>query len=406
LLWAGLICLATLALRFSSLLSPGLVLDDFDILAKSWTWHVTSDNLWTPANEHSMPLGRLSTWLLIRLAGTPERVPRVVLLQGPLALLAATILLYLFVRRETGHPLPALVAMALFGVSARYQEGVIWFAASFAVLAMDMLLLGLLAAQGWRQTRRWWYLVLSAFWCALAPGWFATGILAGPLCALYLLGPDQDHAGPARSRRRLLFLVPLLGTAVSLAITMPRNAERIFNLARTEVEKTAWETFDVGVGLRSTLRALVDDLLPGLAGTSGWTVPTPWVWLALAALLVAGLLWWRAAPRHNLLLLGAGMIGSGYLLVFSGRAYIPYEVMHHWGRYQLYAHLGLVLYLCGAWPYYQGLASRALVPGWRALALMGILYASQAPHGFCLVSHPNEAEFLRRIDAETQRQEH
>jgi hypothetical protein len=400
LLWAGVIGLATLALRLPSVAYPGLVMDDFQLAQASWTWRAARDNLWAPHNEHSMPLGRLSTWLLIRLAGAPERVPQVLILQGPLAVLAAAVLAYLFVRRETGHPLPGLVAMALFGVSTHYQQAAIWFAASFAILGLDMLLLGLLAAQRWRRTGRGRWLALSAFWCALAPGWFASGVLAGPLCALYLLGPDPHPAGgdaPPGRARRLAALAPVLGTAASLAVTLPRNAARILNLPRVEVDRTAAQTFDVGVGLRYTLRALVDDLVPGLLGFEEWTTPAPWVWVLLPVLATAAVAWWRVAGHRSLLLLGAGTILSSYLLVFSGRSYFPYEAMHHWGRYHLFAHLGLVLYLCGGWPCGRRLAARALVPGWRALALLGLLYATQAPRCSYLLADPQEAEELRRI---------
>ena len=58
------------------------------------------------------------------------------------------VLLGLFVRREVGHPLPAvLAAMTLFGVTTRYQEAVMWFSAGFALLALDSFLLALLACQ-------------------------------------------------------------------------------------------------------------------------------------------------------------------------------------------------------------------------------------------------------------------
>src|SRR5262249_2239854 len=161
---------------------------------------------------------------MVRVGGPLSDVARLCVLQGPLAAAAATLLVYLLVRRATGRPFSALLAMTLFGVSTQYWEAAAWFAASFALLGVVMLLLGLLAAQRRRQTGRVRSLLLSAVWCGLAPGWFGTGMLAGPLCTLFLLGPAPAPA-ERRPRRWLLALVPSLGTAVSLAVTLPRNLE-------------------------------------------------------------------------------------------------------------------------------------------------------------------------------------
>ena len=54
-------------------LPPVLAQDDFQILAQSWTWQKTLDGLWTPNNEHAMPLGRLLTFAVVQLAGRPRR---------------------------------------------------------------------------------------------------------------------------------------------------------------------------------------------------------------------------------------------------------------------------------------------------------------------------------------------
>src|SRR5208282_890631 len=66
---------AALLVHAVGLFRPMLVYDDFQILAASWTWQRTSENLWMPANEHTMPLGRLSTYVLVQLAGGPTGLP-------------------------------------------------------------------------------------------------------------------------------------------------------------------------------------------------------------------------------------------------------------------------------------------------------------------------------------------
>jgi hypothetical protein len=361
----ALACLAALAVHSFLFAYPMLYGDDFQILIRSWTWSATETSLWDPANEHAMPLGRLTTWALVNVAGRPTALPRVATLQGPLAVLAGMGLVYLLVRRELGHPFYGLTAMVLFGVSSTYNQAVYWFSASFSILALDTILLALLAAQGWRLTGRARYLVGTVVWVALAPTWFASGILAGPLCALYLLLPEEslpDHAGlrpqePNRARltgrgllrSTLLALLPLIGTVLFLAVSLPRTAERIMHLGHYQ-GKTAVEAFQPAVGLLYTQRALVDQLVPGLFGVGGVMCPIEWLPLALIGLIEAARRWWRLAPRRRLLLLGSGMILSSYLLVYSARSGWEYEQMAEWTRYNLLPHLGLVLFLCGGLP--------------------------------------------------------
>jgi hypothetical protein len=395
--WARTACDVTFLLNVAAVLRPMLLIDDFQIVVGSWTWHDALANLWLPQNEHAMPLGRLSTWALARLAGPQTNLPLALALQGPLALLGAVVLLYLFVRRETGQPFVALLAMTLFGVNTHYQNAVYWFAASFAVLALDTLLLGVLAAQRWRQTGRRRWLLLSAGWCALAPGWFGSGILAGPLCSLYLLSyrpkPSWRAWGAA--------LVPLLGTLASLAVILSQSGRRILTLPRVEVEAVAWQTFNPLVGLGYTLRAMVDDVVPGALGFTEVTSP---VWVAAAVwgvFVVAGIWWWRHAPARPLLVLGLGLIGTGYLLSFTARAYFPYETVHHWSRYQLFAHLGLVLFVCGGLP--RGLldrvnAARPRVIDMSAAGLFGVLLLTQCPRISCIAYDPTQAADLRRVE--------
>src|SRR5919199_3242936 len=75
-------CLAALALHAYPMCRPWLFDDDFLYLAQSWTWQATRENLWLPMNEHAMPLGRLSTWVLVQLAGgRPTAMPLAAALQ-------------------------------------------------------------------------------------------------------------------------------------------------------------------------------------------------------------------------------------------------------------------------------------------------------------------------------------
>ncbi len=143
LLLSGAAFLAALLLYTRPLLQPVLSQDDFQILAQSWTWQKTLDDLWAPNNEHAMPLGRLLTFAVAQLAGRPTALPFAGVLTGVVGLFAAMALTYRFVRRELGHPFYGLTALILFGVSSVYQQAVFWFAASFSVFALAFLLLAL-----------------------------------------------------------------------------------------------------------------------------------------------------------------------------------------------------------------------------------------------------------------------
>lgn len=391
-------CLAALILHAPAWVRPMVRADDFPILMDSWTWEAASANFWQPFNEHVMPLGRVSTWCLVMLAGSPTGLPLATALQGPLAVVLGMILLFLFVRRETDGTLPGLAAMILFGVSSVYGEAVSWFAASFAVLALDTILLALLAAQRWRQSGRWPFLALSAAWAALAPGWFASGILAGPLCSLYLL----PWGGPWKARRSRLLpaLVPLLGSAAFLAVSLPLTAQHIMHLAHYD-GKTALEAFHPLTGLKYMSRALVDNLALGVIGVSGQPLPRGVVIGGLIALAGGALWWWRRAPRPRLLLLGLGFILSSYWLIYSARSEWSYEdQMVTWTRYNLFPQLGLALFVGGG--LVPGLLTRRHI---RSLVLVTAgLLVLQFPRGLVVNSayDPDERrlfEQIREVDA-------
>jgi hypothetical protein len=403
-------CLAALALHAHALAHPALVGDDFEILARSWTWRAAWGNLWLTANEHAMPLGRLTTGALVALAGRAENLPWVFAWHGPLAVLLGLPLVYLFVRRELGHPFYGLIAMALFGVSSVYQQAVFWFSSSFSVLSLDMTLLALLAAQDWRRTGRAWPLLLSAFWAALAPAWFAIGILAGPLACLYLLPPRR---GALHIRAAL---VPLLGSAAFLAVSLPHTWERIMHLEHYQGE-TAVRAFHPLTGLLYTCRSLVDNLFLGVFGVStapGQVCPLPLVFAVLAVLVLAGVWWWLAAPHRRLLLLGLGFILANYFLVYGARSTWPWDAqpwMHTWTRYHLFPQLGLTLFVCGGLPRWEGRLWHLDPAGvlsrrqaWGVGLLIAVLFLVQLPRGVLGARYwdsesADQLRVLREVDA-------
>lgn len=400
--------LAAVTLYGRALLFPVLVQDDFQILARSWTWAKTVEGLWLPNNEHAMPLGRLLTFAVARLAGRPTGLPLAAVLAGVVGLLPALGLTYLFVRRELGHPFYGLAALILFGVSSVYQQAVYWFAASFSVYALDALLLALLAAQRYRQTRRIQWLFFCVVYCALAPCWFGSGVLAGPLCCLYLLpGEGAESRTAARIGSRL---APLLGTAAFLAVSLPLTAPIIQHLEHYH-DKTALESFQPLTGAWYTMRSVVDNLALGAFGVTGVTVGSVAAPLIFAALVAAGGWWAYRSPRRRLALLGAGLIFGSYLLIYSARATWSYDgaamFTPSWSRYHLQPQLGLTLLICGGLPAWEGRWFRLdpdgrLSPGQtRALALLlGACFLVQAPRGLLCyyAANPRQAERLRLVE--------
>jgi hypothetical protein len=407
-LLAGCILLTALALHTPQLLFRMLLTDDFGFVLQSWTWSTALDHLWVPVNEHAMPLNRLTTWALIRLAGCASALPAVLGTQGPLALCVCMGLLYLFLRRELGHPVYGLAGMTFFGVTSQYEQAVSWYAATFALISLAFVLLGLLSAQAWRRDGRVRHLVACVLWTALAPSCFAGGILAGPLCALYLLSspPGEVVARPGRSGRTLLVgLLPVLGTGLFLAVSLPRTARVILH-ARHYDGKTALEAFHPDVALLYSARSLVDNTLLGTLTGVNVICPLVVVPFVLVLLLAAGAWWWWRAPHRSLLLLGLGFIGCSYFLIYGTRSEWPYERLVSWSRYQVFSHLGLVLFLSGGLPRWRGwlvagegragrLAPTRNVLWLAVLVGLGITQVWRSLPYY----DPHQAEQLRLVDA-------
>lgn len=400
---AGLV-LAILALHGYPVVQPVLWHDDFQIMSRATTWARTWDSLWEPHNEHAMPLGRVSTWLLLQAAGGQSNWPRVGVLQGVVALLLGVALVHQFVRGELGRSLHGWLAASLFGVTAVYQQAVIWFAASFSLLTFNTLLLALLAAQSWHQHGGAARLVLCGLGCALAPGWFASGVVAGPLCAFYLLAASREQSW---LRTLMPAVVPLLGTLVFLAVSLPRTAGQIMHVEHYQ-GKTALEAFDLFTGLIYAFRSLTDNLLLGSVGlTLGFfptevNIPTP-IGIALAAGFLGVLtVLWRNVPDRRLLGLGLGLIGLTYALTYGARAAWLYDGVFNrpnWSRYHLLPQFGLTLLLIGALkPRAAGPLTRREARG--AAALCGMLLVTQLPRAVLGMSpgYPDQQAAFQRIE--------
>lgn len=353
--------LALLVLYSPWIREPSVRYDDFNFLTKSRTWHEAFANVWQPMNDHAMPLSRLAAAVLMSVVTRPSRIPLAAELQGVLAVILGMWLLYAFVRRELGQPLYGLIAMTAWGVTAAYYECVTWYSASFFILSLDMTLLGLLAAQAWRRTKRARCLLLSGLWCALAPAWYGGGILAGLFCAAYLLPLWKDEPtalAPAPTPRRAMAaaLAPLAGSVAFLAVSLPRTAEAIIHAGHYQ-GRTVFEAFNLRVGAENTLRTLADNQVLGAFGVYNKSMAFSWpvVLAVVGVLVVAAAIWWRLAPHRRLLLVGLTMVLGTDLLVYSARADWSYvRQVHNWTRYHLFPHLGLVLFVAGGLSRFEG----------------------------------------------------
>jgi len=397
----GLAALA-IHLRFAS--CSRLIWDDFQMLDSSWTWSRTWATLTLSHNEHLMPLGRLLVAVLVQLGGSLPATAALLSYVGPLALLLGMGLVYLFVRREVGQPGHALLATMLFGVSTTYMQALHWFAASLAICALDTLLAGLLAAQAWRQTGRRGYLVLAVVAVLLAPGWYGSGLLAGPLVCLYLLGspPTPDSPPALRQRFRILDLAPLLGSLLFVAFSLllaTAPPQRPFQYDR----RSPLEAFAVGPGLALTLQSILDNLISGLRGQSEVHVQAPWSWVALVLLGLVALWAWLRGPRPGLVVLGLGMIVGSYLLIYGARYHSGLDERingYVWNRYHLQPQLGLALVICGALPLRKDAALSRRETGILGLLLV-LLFLIHAPRAWHTLDplQPEQAAVLRHIDA-------
>ncbi len=401
---------ATVAVHAGRFVRPMIQYDDFDILARSWTWPTAWANVWVPQNEHAMPLGRLTTAALVQAAGPVTAVPLALAFQAPLAVLAGMALVGVFLRRETASRYNGLLGLVLFGVTSCYREAVTWFAASFAILSVDTFLLALLAAQEWRRTGRVPWLVGSAVAAALAPGWFALGVLAGPLCGLYLLA-TRPRTAPVW-QRWLGPAVPAIGTAAFLAVSLPRTAEHVSRLLRADGRwellhgAGSWESSVIVRTAVATLRSLVDHLAFNVLGFGElFACPPALVVVVVAGLAWAAVRWWRQAPHRGLLALGLGLIFSSLVLIYVGRAHLEYQSdgMYEWSRYALMPYLGLVFYVVGGLPRPEPADTEAVSPRQRRMLwlLIGILFLIQAPRGLAtsLWYDPEQRPVLERIAA-------
>ena len=244
-LWGLLICAAPALLWGPALRSYFLHLDDFVYLAGSRTGQALRANLIRPHNAHVVPLFRLETFLLAKLAGSLRELPAVLGLACYLTLLSAMIATGFLVAREAGRPAPGLAAMAAVGLSTILGLAVLWYAAGQALMSGTCILMMLIALQAWRRRGGWTLLALAAMAGVAAPLVWSGGYAAGPAALAYLW-----HAERKTSR---LAACGMLAVSISIGLG-------------------AWRLVGPGNGTAAGVREDPGDLLKRLPAGVGHTV--------------------------------------------------------------------------------------------------------------------------------------
>ena len=155
--------------------------DDFVYIARSRTPAALSKYLLAAHNGHVVPLFRLETHLLTRLAGSMEAIPGVLGWASYATLLMAMAAVGHLVARETGRMTPGLAAMAAVGLSTVLGPALLWYSAGQALAAGTMVILMLIALQSWRMTGAGWAFAMAMVATLAAPMLWSGGFAAGPV---------------------------------------------------------------------------------------------------------------------------------------------------------------------------------------------------------------------------------
>lgn len=329
-----------------------ITLDDFDYLSRSRNTGSLLRHLFTPHAGHVVPLFRLETHLLCRMAGSLEALPGVLGTVCFGTLLAAMMLTGLLVARETGRPERGLAAMAAVGFSSVLGPSVLWYAASQALACGAMILAMLAALQLWRVRGAAWVLVLGLLAAIAAPVIWTAGYIAGPVGAAFLLADG-------RRRCRKAAVLPLAVSVVCWVVV------HVF-LIRYSGEALAggglgviWDQMRAGIvrGVVHSAQAFCELVFKSF----GLDTATTGSQAIVIVLCLAGTWFWsrtcsdsngtRRWPRINPLeAAGAVMIACSLGLIYTVRGTLGnFEELRTQGWYDAVALLGTVLFVFGWW---------------------------------------------------------
>ncbi len=326
-----------------------LKLDDFDYLDRSRSAAALARHLFTPHYGHVVPLFRLETYLLFKLAGSLQALPYVLAWASFLALVLATLLSGHVVAHETGQPDRGVAAMAAVGFSSVLGPATTWYSAGQALACGTMILAMLAALQLWRARGDRWPLFLGLLATMAAPLFWTVGYVAGLVGAAYLLAD-----GRRRFRR-----AAILPVAVSVATCLLVR----WVLVRFSADAALWakprpmDEVYVGPAITHAAQALYEFLLKNL-GLDASTTDSQAI---VIVPILAGLWFWtrrrldpdgaRTWPRINPLeAAGAAIMAASLAMIYSVRGTTTgFAGVRLCGWYDVIPDLGAVLFAFGWW---------------------------------------------------------
>ncbi len=312
--------------------------DDFAFLADSRAGAEPFRHLWEPHNSHVVPVFRLATSTLCRVAGSLGNVPWVLTVANHALLVLLVIATGHFVAWETGSMGYGLGAMAWLGVSTVLQPAATWYSAGQTLGTGLFVMITLLSTQLsiLRQQRLW--LIPAFLAAAVAPMIWTGGVCAGIVGSVYLLW----HRGRTGGRWAA---APLVGTLASLGvITWAAGA----SLIRAVSDSGAGDGIQPFRIVTHGAQAVVESL--GFANLGLTTESMPLQSLALSLGLVWG---WiasllRSGRRPNALeSVGLTLVLAPYGLAFALRSGFPFENLRDLGWYDTMPQIGTVLFGIG-----------------------------------------------------------
>lgn len=332
-----------------------LFMDDYAYLVSARAEGAPWSTAFRPHNAHVVPLFRLLTWGLLRLAGglggAPAALGAAAFAGLALTMLAAGHL----VSRATGSAAAGVAATAGVGVTSVALPSATWYSAGQALWAGLFLLATLIGLEGWRSSgRRAW---LAAAWLAafLAPAVWSGGYVAG------LAGGAYVAAGTPRRRDVALLSVfaPIL-----YAILVFTSFGRSIIASSDLYQRKGTDRLAALRSVAYTAQAIPEVLVAGNLGLDARVEAAPGV----ALCLLMGVSWMRGGGRRPSGLEAAGLttvVGS-FVLVYAFRGYLPYASLRDLGWYHAIPQVGAVLFVAGWW----GRARRDRRPrGWAGVAL-------------------------------------
>jgi hypothetical protein len=342
------ICAISYRLWSVPLRSFFIKLDDYDYLIEGRTAAALGRYLFRPHFGHAVPLFRLETHILGRVAGSLEALPGVLGWACFVTLVLAILLTGHLVARETGRPGRGLAAMAVVGFSSVLGPAVLWYAASQALACGTMILAMLAALQLWRARGGYWPLVLGLLAAMAAPLLWTPGYIAGLVGAAYLLADG-------RRRFRLAAVLPLavsvLSWVVVRVVLIPLSGEP---LKAGEV-RLIWGLVKPGPAFVYTAQDVCELMLKNVGLDTANTGPQA---VVIVAILVGVWFWSRRRfdpngarrwPRVNPLeAAGAVLIAASLGMIYAVRGQLgTFEEMRTQGWYDAIADLGAVLFVFG-----------------------------------------------------------